>query len=105
MRGGDWEAKKRFRRELERALVHVVRQTLRQRCADTPLGRCILTEARRISPYDDFDALENQEEFVQDVVLGVCDGVMARLLRVPSGRFSGANTYCDLANEDSCVAV
>ena len=104
-RSGDWTAKERFRRELERALVHVVRQTLRQGFGDTPLASCILEEARRIGPFDDFDALENQEAFVLDVVQGVCDGVMARMLRAPSRRFAGANTYCDRANEESCVAV
>ncbi len=105
VRNGDGEARERFRIELERSLTHLVWHTLRRGCGATPLARCILAEAKRVNPWDDFDTVEDQTEFVLDVIRGVSAGIMARMLRVPSRRFAGAETCYDPAGEDSCVAV
>jgi len=76
---GNALARVRSCEDLERALVHIVRQTLREGIAGSQLARRILTEARRISPDFPFAPIRNQDEFVREIARGVCAEVVGRI--------------------------
>lgn len=84
VRGGDLEAREQLRQELQNALVLMVRQTLRGGKNATPIGRRILSVARRLSARQG-GMFHDAEEFEREVAHNVCDEVVARLQPSPDG--------------------
>jgi len=83
---GDREAGVALRRELEPALVRLVRRTLQTQHHVTPLELRVLAEARRVAVIPRCEGWNAPESVIGKVALRICEWVMSCLVRVANPR-------------------
>lgn len=86
MRRGDGEAKVLLRRQLEPAIVRMVRCTLKTGIANHPVARRTLAEVRRLGGMPRWPRGELSEQLIGTVARRVLDGMMADFGDVPTPR-------------------
>ena len=79
VRDGNLDARGEFREQLDLAMLHLVRQTLRDRAGSSPIARRIMAEAKRVRPVEPVGDREERDRFLRDVTRRVCDGLVAGL--------------------------
>jgi len=96
-RQGDRRAQLEFREELERAMIPMVRQTLRSGVAGSVMARRILAEARRLDPDYQLAMIVNADAFIREVAENLCEEVAGRLEPRPVPSVPSAETVCATA--------
>jgi hypothetical protein len=95
-REGDRTAQVQFREELERAMVHLVKQTLKSG-GDSLMARRIRAKARRVHLQSHSAQGADPDAFVRAVARGVCDDVVGQ---VQPRQLAMAETVCESVTSD-----